>query len=27
MSNAEIMNIPVETLSRKGFCFLWILNS
>jgi N6-adenosine-specific RNA methylase IME4 len=27
MSNAEIMNIPVEVLSRKGFCFLWILNS
>ncbi len=27
MSNHEIMNIPVETLSRKGFCFLWILNS
>lgn len=27
MSNAEIMNIQVETLSKKGFCFLWILNS
>jgi len=27
MSNAEIMGIPVEVLSRKGFCFLWILNS
>mmetsp|Transcript_34808 Transcript_34808/g.53459 ORF Transcript_34808/g.53459 Transcript_34808/m.53459 type:complete len:155 (-) Transcript_34808:468-932(-) len=27
MSNHEIMNIPVEDLSRKGFCFLWILNS
>lgn len=27
MSNSEIMNIPVEVLSRKGFCFLWILNS
>lgn len=27
MSNSEIMNIPVEVLSKKGFCFLWILNS
>lgn len=27
MSNSEIMNIPVGVLSRKGFCFLWILNS
>jgi N6-adenosine-specific RNA methylase IME4 len=27
MSNPEIMNIPVEVLSKKGFCFLWILNS
>ena len=27
MSNQEIINIPVETLATKGFCFLWILNS
>ena len=27
MSNQEIINIPVETLAVKGFCFLWILNS
>jgi len=27
MSNSEIMNIPVGVLSKKGFCFLWILNS
>lgn len=27
MSNQEIINIPVEHLATKGFCFLWILNS
>jgi mRNA (2'-O-methyladenosine-N6-)-methyltransferase len=27
MSNQEIINIRVEDLSTKGFCFLWILNS
>lgn len=27
MSNQEIINIQVEDLSNKGFCFLWILNS
>ena len=27
MSNKEIINIPVEVLSNKGFCFLWVLNS
>jgi N6-adenosine-specific RNA methylase IME4 len=27
MSNQEIMNLPVEDLSRAGFCFLWVLNS
>lgn len=27
MSNQEIINIQVEDLSTKGFCFLWILNS
>lgn len=27
MSNSEIMNLQVEKLSEKGFCFLWVLNS
>jgi len=27
MSNNEIISIPVEKLSKKGFCFLWVLNS
>lgn len=27
LSNDEIINMRVEELSRKGFCFLWILNS
>ncbi|KAL4507171.1 hypothetical protein ABPG72_001964 [Tetrahymena utriculariae] len=27
MSNKEIMDIPVEKLSNKGFLFLWILNT
>ncbi|EAR99108.2 MT-A70 family protein (macronuclear) [Tetrahymena thermophila SB210] len=27
MSNKEIMDIPVERLSNKGFLFLWILNT
>jgi hypothetical protein len=26
LSNAEIMNIPVGELSKKGFCFLRVLN-
>jgi len=26
LSNAEIIRIPVEELSKKGFCFLWVLN-
>lgn len=25
MSNSEIMNLPIEKLSKKGFIFLWIL--
>jgi N6-adenosine-specific RNA methylase IME4 len=27
LSNNEIVSIPVEKLSKKGFCFLWVLNS
>eukprot|EP00359_Climacostomum_virens_P005241 CAMPEP_0204903310 /NCGR_PEP_ID=MMETSP1397-20131031/4170_1 /ASSEMBLY_ACC=CAM_ASM_000891 /TAXON_ID=49980 /ORGANISM="Climacostomum Climacostomum virens, Strain Stock W-24" /LENGTH=502 /DNA_ID=CAMNT_0052071919 /DNA_START=1606 /DNA_END=3115 /DNA_ORIENTATION=+ len=27
LSNQEIKDIPVEKLSRKGFCFLWVLSS
>jgi mRNA (2'-O-methyladenosine-N6-)-methyltransferase len=27
MSNQEIMDIKVEKLSKKGFLFLWILNT
>lgn len=27
LSNQEIMDIPVEKLSAKGFCFLWVLSS
>jgi predicted RNA methylase len=27
LSNNEIISIPVEKLSKKGFCFLWVLNS
>jgi mRNA (2'-O-methyladenosine-N6-)-methyltransferase len=27
LSNQEIMNISVENLSTKGFCFLWVVNS
>ena len=26
LTNQEILNIPLEKLSRGGFCFLWILN-
>eukprot|EP01022_Parablepharisma_sp_SALTPOND_P008113 TRINITY_DN135226_c1_g1_i1.p1 TRINITY_DN135226_c1_g1~~TRINITY_DN135226_c1_g1_i1.p1 ORF type:complete len:440 (+),score=35.88 TRINITY_DN135226_c1_g1_i1:806-2125(+) len=26
LSNAEIINIKVEDLAEKGFCFLWVLN-
>ena len=26
LSNQEIMDIPLEKLSRKGFCFLWVLS-
>lgn len=26
LSNQEIMDIPIEKLSRKGFCFLWVLS-
>ena len=25
MSNQEVMDIPIEKLSRRGFCFLWVL--
>ena len=27
LTNQEILNIPIEKLSRGGFCFLWILNN
>lgn len=27
MSNQEIMNLRIEKLSKKGFCFLWILSN
>jgi len=27
MSNNEILSMPLEKLSKKGFCFLWVLNS
>ena len=27
MSNQEIMNLKIETLSDEGFCFLWVVNS
>lgn len=27
MTSQEIKDIPVEKLSRKGFCFLWVLSS
>ena len=27
MSNQEIMDIKIEKLSKKGFLFLWILNT
>jgi N6-adenosine-specific RNA methylase IME4 len=27
MSNEEIMDLDVESLSDQGFCFLWVLNS
>jgi mRNA (2'-O-methyladenosine-N6-)-methyltransferase len=26
LTNKEILNIPIEKLSKGGFCFLWILN-
>lgn len=26
LTNQEILNIPIEKLSKGGFCFLWILN-
>ena len=26
LSNQEIMDIPIEKLSTKGFCFLWVLS-
>lgn len=27
LANNEILSLPVENLSKKGFCFLWVLNS
>lgn len=27
LTNQEILNIPLEKLSKGGFCFLWILNN
>lgn len=26
LSNQEIMEIPVEKLSKRGFCFIWVLS-
>jgi N6-adenosine-specific RNA methylase IME4 len=26
LSNQEILDIPIEKLSKKGFCFLWVLS-
>jgi N6-adenosine-specific RNA methylase IME4 len=27
LTNQEILNIPLEKLSKGGFCFLWVVNS